>query len=299
MKKILTLLLMSISCLVMADEFTELAGKLAAQAKSKGANGKTVAVLPFEFIGNNSQSESVTREVQKLIKSAIIDNTSFTLVASEVVDKIEKEVYEKQSSGLTDPKMRARIGKGYGVKAIITGLIKYKPADGSTQIIAEITDTETHEAIATAEVNTEKFSRELDKSVVLKEKSVKAATFSALLPGVGQMYKGSAMRGSLFLAVEGGLIAGALVFNSKSTAAKKDRDAVYANSYNYNNPDAAYNKYDDDVNKNKNIATSFWIGAAVMYLYNVYDGYTLLPDGFKLEADSGSDYGKLQLCYEF
>jgi len=185
------------------------------------------------------------------------------------------------------------------VKAIVSGLIKYKPEDGSTQIIAEITDTETHEAVASAEINTARFSKELDKSVVLREKSYKAAGLSALIPGVGQMYKGSAVRGTIFLAAEAGIIAGALVYNSKYTAAKKDRDAVYPNSYNYANPDAAYNKYDEDMNKYKNIANGFWIGAAVVHLFNIYDAYTLLPDGWKVEAMGGMDYGKVKVSWNF
>jgi len=299
MQNLIVLTFIVMTCGLFAQDFNELSTNLAEQAKAKDAANKTVAVLSFDFIGENSQSESVKKEVQKLIKAAIIKNTKFTLVASEVVEQIEKEVYEKQSSGLIDHKMKARIGFGYGVKAIISGQIKYKPADGSTQIIAELTDTETHEAIASAELNTTQFSKELDKSVVLKEKGMQAALFSTVIPGVGQMYKGKSVRGSIFLVAEAGLIVGALIFNSQYHAAIKDRDAVYPYSYNFANPDAAYNKYDDDAKSAKNLTNAFWIGVAVAHLYNIYDAYTVEPENLSTAFFYDGQKAGLNLAWKF
>jgi len=113
------------------------------------------------------------------------------------------------------------------------------------------------------------------------------------------MYKGRSLRGSLFLGIEAGLIAGAIIFNSQYDAALKDRNAVYPSAYNYANPDAAYNKYDDDAKSAKNLRNAFYIGAAVVHLYNIYDAYTVEPENLDISGYYDGGKVSMNLAWKF
>jgi len=184
--------------IILGNEFDDLSKKISNGASLKKFDEKTVAVLKFDFEGKNQNSVEIITEVQKLIKMSLLKENKFIIVGRDVLNKIEQEVYAKQSNGLTNSDMRAKIGKGFGVKGVISGVIRYKKNLKYAQIFAELTDTETHETIASAEIITTRFNKELDNSIVKNEMDLKALGLSTLLPGVGQMYKGKSLRGAIF-----------------------------------------------------------------------------------------------------
>lgn len=296
MKKCLLLLI----CIVFginayADEFSFKIENMLNNAMKKGFSTKTVAVLKFDFANtNNNNSKSVQEEILKIVKHNILNSKSnLILVGRDVLDKIEKEVYEKELDGFTDRKTSARIGEGLGVKGIISGTIKYKPELKNTHITIELTDTETHEVISSEVIITDQFNYELDNSILIKENAVKALTFSTIIPGLGQMSKGHSLRGSLFFAAEAGLIAGALIANGNISNASSDRD----NPENISNWDF----YNDRANKWKNIRLGFFIGATAIHLYNMYDAYAVSPVVKNLSTAVLLDKDKMgiSLAYQF
>lgn len=128
---------------------------------------------------------------------------------------------------------------------------------------------------------------------IFKEKAKKATIFSALAPGVGQIYKGRPVRGSIFLGAEAGLIAGIFIADRNMSDAIDDRD----------DPQnlLVWDFYNDKVSKWKNIRTTYYIAAALVHIYNVYDAYSVTPmlKGFEPSAMIGEDRIGLNLVYRF
>ncbi|MDD4204845.1 MAG: hypothetical protein PHH55_02090 [Candidatus Delongbacteria bacterium] len=132
-----------------------------------------------------------------------------------------------------------------------------------------------------------------DFEYIFKEKAKKAALYSGLIPGAGQIYKGRSLRGSLFLGAEAGLIAGIFIADGNMSDAIDDRD----------DPEnlLVWDFYNDKVSKWKNIRTTYYIAAAVVHLYNIYDAYSVTPLLKNLEASAviGKDKLGLSLVYKF
>lgn len=128
---------------------------------------------------------------------------------------------------------------------------------------------------------------------IFKEKAKKATIYSALVPGVGQIYKGRSLRGSIFLGAEAGLIAGIFIADRNMSDAIGDRD----------DPQnlLVWDFYNDKVSKWKNIRTTYYIAAALVHIYNVYDAYSVTPllRGFEPSAMIGKDRIGLNLVYRF
>jgi hypothetical protein len=128
---------------------------------------------------------------------------------------------------------------------------------------------------------------------IFKEKAKKAALYSALLPGVGQIYKERPVRGSIFLGAEAVLIAGILIADKNMSDAIDDRG----------DPDnlLVWDFYDDKVSKWKNIRTSYYIVLAAVHIYNVYDAYSVTPllKGLETTAVIDNDRIGLNFSYRF
>lgn len=128
---------------------------------------------------------------------------------------------------------------------------------------------------------------------IFSEKAKRSAIFSGIVPGVGQMYKGRSIRGSIFLAAEAGLIAGILISDRNMSDAISDRD----------DPEnlLVWDFYNDKVSKWKNYRTVYYLAAAAVHLYNIYDSYTVTPLLNRIETAAviGKDKIGLNIVYKF
>ncbi|MBN2857790.1 MAG: hypothetical protein JXN63_05250 [Candidatus Delongbacteria bacterium] len=128
---------------------------------------------------------------------------------------------------------------------------------------------------------------------IFKDKAKKATIYSAIVPGVGQIYKGRPLRGSIFLGAEAGLIAGIFIADRNMSDAIGDRDDP--------NNLLVWDFYNDKVSKWKNIRTTYYIAAALVHIYNIYDAYSVTPmlKGLETSAMIGEDRIGLNLVYRF
>ncbi len=128
---------------------------------------------------------------------------------------------------------------------------------------------------------------------IFSEKAKRSAIFSSILPGVGQMYKGRSVRGSVFLAAEVGLIAGIFISDRNMSDAIDDRD----------DPEnlLVWDFYNDKVSKWKNYRTVYYLATAAVHLYNVYDAYTVTPLLNRIETAAivTKDKVGISLIYKF
>jgi hypothetical protein len=130
-----------------------------------------------------------------------------------------------------------------------------------------------------------------DFDYIFKEKAKKAALYSGLLPGTGQIYKGRPVRGSLFLGAEALLITGILIADKNMSDAIDDRNDP-ANLL-------VWDFYDDKVSKWKNIRTSYYVVLAAVHIYNIYDAYSVTPLLKGLETAAVIENGRFGLNFTY
>ena len=240
----------------LAQKLAEVFDKLPGEKKFQ-----RLAVTPFEESGETVKTKQLGKVVTSILSTSFIRDHSIYLVERTRLDKVIQEVELKQA-GLTDPDAVGEFGQLLDAQALVIGQVM---EIGDTFVItARIVSVKTAESLMadTVKIKKEGLITLASKSIVLKTKSG-AAFRSALIPGWGQFFNGEQKKGMIFMGAEVLTLSGVAYFFYKG------RD--HENSYNTNAADVVDEKF--EAQNAYQTANLFWLAAAVIHTFNVFDAY--------------------------
>ena len=130
----------------------------------------------------------------------------------------------------------------------------------------------------------------------------KAIFLSFILPGTGQFYTGGKKKGAFLTLLNSGLVSGAIY--SRMFLYKDARDRYLNDKFAYDQAttidefdrtrSAMQNSF-NHANSRKNLSNGLTIGAAVIYLYTLYDTFTSFPS---VRLDKYSSANELEVKFD-
>ncbi|MCA9547162.1 MAG: hypothetical protein KC613_22325, partial [Myxococcales bacterium] len=232
---------------------------------------KRIAVLPFDAIDDTARELKLGRISSELLGSRLALDPAILQVERSRLDALVEEL-ERQKKDVA--KGAASVGRLLGASSVVLGSVSTVGSD--FVVAARVVDTRTGRILTAADQN---FPRAgmvaLSKDVIEVKSKGGAAARSAALPGWGQLYNGDTARGVTYLALFGGLAAGAI------TSAVLGKTA--ADEYNENRADTVDRRED----ANAHFERTNWMlaGLGAVWLVSVVDAYVTGVDAETINLD--------------
>ena len=177
-------------------------------AAKSGGSFQRIAVLPFEATDGEAKSKSLGQLSAELLSTRLSLRPGILQVERQRIGSVVGEL-QRSEKGEVSPEGAASVGKLLGANQVILGSISVA---GSQYVLnARLVDAETGKVLTAADqaVSREGFI-ELSEDMVETKSRGGAALRSVAVTGWGQIYNGDTVRGIGYLALGGGLAAGAV-----------------------------------------------------------------------------------------